>query len=391
MTKPDQIAALYRSSFPAFLRFAFRELYPHQKLIENWHVDVLADRLERVARGEIKRLLVTLPPRSLKTFSASIALPTWMLGRYPHLNIVSASGTTEVAHELARASRELMSTARCRALFPHFSDLGPKGDVSLRFGGRLISRVVGKTLSDCQADLVVVDAPVTLVDILKKKKREAVQKWFDAEVVKCLRHQERGSVILVMHRLHHDDICGKMLRSSQAWDHLNIPAVAVVDETWKLPRGRVHVRRKKEALIPAIEDYRDLFARMIDIGADQFAAQYQQAPLEESRGEGRTGFFALPDDQWGLPKKAYRYVSEKQIMAYEVFGIGDYHPAAKPREYTAEEWFRMMRWSLSYSNRIKVDPTTTFGPPPGEAWPPDPNVVFPNPFDPRQRAMPDKK
>ena len=73
----EQIKALYRSNFPAFVRFAFRELNPNQPLIDTWHIDVLADHLERVARGEITRLIINLPPRCLKSLAASIALPVW--------------------------------------------------------------------------------------------------------------------------------------------------------------------------------------------------------------------------------------------------------------------------------------------------------------------------
>lgn len=74
----DEIKALYRSNFAAFMRFAFRELHPNQPLVDTWHIDVLADTFERVANGEIKRLIINLPPRCLKSHAASIALPVWM-------------------------------------------------------------------------------------------------------------------------------------------------------------------------------------------------------------------------------------------------------------------------------------------------------------------------
>ena len=65
MATNDQIKALYRSRFDAFLRFAYRELYPNQPLIDTWHIDVLAWHLARVAKGEITRLIINLPPRML--------------------------------------------------------------------------------------------------------------------------------------------------------------------------------------------------------------------------------------------------------------------------------------------------------------------------------------
>ena len=96
MASPDEIKALYRQHFPAFLRFAFRELHPGQKLIDTPHIDVPADHLARVARGDITRLIINMPPRSLKSFSASVALPAWLLGRDPTRQIISVAGTKEL-------------------------------------------------------------------------------------------------------------------------------------------------------------------------------------------------------------------------------------------------------------------------------------------------------
>ena len=101
----DQIKALYRSNFPAFLRFAFRELNSNQQLIDTWHIDVLAEHLERVAKGEITRLIINLPPRCLKSLAASIALPVWMQGRNPGLKIMSIAGSRELAGDFERATQ----------------------------------------------------------------------------------------------------------------------------------------------------------------------------------------------------------------------------------------------------------------------------------------------
>lgn len=80
MATAEEVKALYRTRFASFVRFAYRELHPGQPLVDAWHIDVLAEHLERIARGEITRLIIDLPPRSLKSLSASIALPVWMLG-----------------------------------------------------------------------------------------------------------------------------------------------------------------------------------------------------------------------------------------------------------------------------------------------------------------------
>lgn len=97
MATAEQITALYRTRFPAFLRFAYNELHRSQPLINSWHIDVLADHLARVARGEITRLIINMPPRSLKSIATSVALPVWLLGKNPKRQIMSVAGTKALA------------------------------------------------------------------------------------------------------------------------------------------------------------------------------------------------------------------------------------------------------------------------------------------------------
>jgi hypothetical protein len=341
MENADRIAALYRSHFPAFLRFAYRELHPSQPLIDTWHIDVVAEQLERVARGDITRLIINLPPRSLKSLSASIALPVWMLGRNPRLKIMSVAGSQELARDFESATRELMRAPRCRSLFPHLQAEGRRGDILLPHGGRRITGVVGRTLVGRGADLIVIDDPIGPGHAMDNARRSAVNKWFDAEVIQRLNDKAKGAVIVVMQRLHHDDLCGHLLRGEQPWVHLNLPAIATTEETWQLPRGMIHTRRKGEALTPHIANRQQLFDLMHDIGAYNFGAQYQQAPFRRlNPDEKRGGCFSGPDDENGFATRWFGTVSECAIMAHEVFGVGRHHPASPPRRWTREEWVR---------------------------------------------------
>lgn len=376
MANPDEIKALYRQHFPAFLRFAFRELHPGQKLIDTPHIDVLTDHLARVARGEITRLIINMPPRSLKSFSASVALPAWLLGRDPTRQIISVVGTKELASDFEAATRELIKGPRCRAVFPHLTPDGRRGDLQLPHGGRRIAATVGGTLIGRGADLIVIDDPIAPAHVHDAARRNAVRKWFDAEVIQRLNDKKTGAVIVVMQRLHVDDLSGHLLGGEQPheqhkWVHLNMPAIATTDKIWELSDGRSFQRLKGQALAPEIEGRRALYDRMLDIGAYNFAAQYQQAPFKHMNVDGmRGGCFGGPDDEWGFPTMWLGRVPETAIMAHEVFGISDRNPAAPPRDMTLEEWKRYSRWSLDYQRRLGDDPHAVFGPPEGEEWPP---------------------
>lgn len=295
MTKAEQIKALYRSNFSAFLRFAFRELNPKTELVDTWHIDVLADYLERVAKGEITRLIINLPPRCLKSLAASIALPVWMHGRNPELKIMSIAGSRELAGDFERATEELLKSQRCRALFPHLKAEGRGGNLYLPHGGQRISGVVGGILVGRGADMIVVDDPIAPSRVHDEPRRRAVNKWFDAEVIPRLNDKNKGRVVVVMQRLHHEDLSGHLLSGEQPWVHLNLPAIATENEEWKLSRGGVITRQRGLPLAPKIDSWAPLYKRMLDIGAYNFSAQYQQKPYvhmndEETRG----GWFGSP-------------------------------------------------------------------------------------------------
>lgn len=363
----DQIKALYRSNFAAFMRFAFRELHPNQPLVDTWHIDVLADYLERVANGEIKRLIINLPPRCLKSHAASIALPAWMHGRNPALKIMSIAGSKELAGDFERGTRDLIKAPRCRALFPHLKPEGRSGNLYLPHGGQKISAVVGGILVGRGADLIVIDDPIAPGRVHDEPRRRAVNKWFDAEVLQRLNDKTEGAVIVVMQRLHIDDLCGHLLSGEQPWVHLNLPAIATEDEQWTLSRGKVFTRKKFEPLAPAIDSQLTLFKRMLDIGAYNFGAQYQQKPFKHlDDDECRGGMFALPDDQWGFPSFSMRRVPETHIMAYEVFGAGKFHPATPMRQMSMEEWERYAVWTMDYQRRLLEDQNAQWGPPDNE-------------------------
>lgn len=355
MASAQEIAALYRSHFPAFVRFAYRELHPGQPLVDAWHIDVVAEHLERVAKGEITRLIINLPPRSLKSLSASIALPVWMLGRDPRLKIMSVAGSRDLARDFETASRSLIASQRCRALFPYLRMEDRKGDILLPHGGRRVSAVVGGTLVGRGADVIIIDDPIAPAHVHDDRKRRAVNTWFDAEVIQRLNDKARGAIIVVMQRLHHNDLCGHLLGGEQPWVHLKLPAIATTDETWHVRSGRV-MRRPKEPLAPAIESFDQLYDRMLDIGAYNFGAQYQQTPfVHMNDGEVRGGCFAGPDDCWGFPGRWLGTISERRIMAYEVFGLGDLHPAAPPRRLDLKEFARLNENALAHSRSQEDD------------------------------------
>ena len=114
MSEHDVLEAALREDLSSFIQKAFQVVSPADTYKHNWHVDLIADRLERCYRGEIKRLIITVPPRSLKSICASVAFPAWVLGKDPSRKLICASYSSELASKLARDSRAVMESAWCR-------------------------------------------------------------------------------------------------------------------------------------------------------------------------------------------------------------------------------------------------------------------------------------
>jgi hypothetical protein len=115
--KPE-LAALLRTHFSPFLRKAFRTVSPADKYLRNWHIDAIMHQLNGVTSGNVKRLIINQPPRSLKSISISVAYVAWRIGRDPTLRVIVASYSAELAADLHRQFRMVVQSAWYRELFP---------------------------------------------------------------------------------------------------------------------------------------------------------------------------------------------------------------------------------------------------------------------------------
>ena len=112
------LRALLRQNFNAFVEKAFATLAPGQAFDPGWHLQAIGWQLERVRRGEITRLIINMPPRSLKSIMASVAFPAFLLGHDPTQRIICVSYSGDLARKHANDFRALMEASWYRDLFP---------------------------------------------------------------------------------------------------------------------------------------------------------------------------------------------------------------------------------------------------------------------------------
>ena len=200
--------------------------------MSNWHLEAIAYQLERVRRGEIKRLIINMPPRSLKSVTASVAFPAFVLGHDPTRRIICVSYSGDLAKKHANDFRAVLEARWYRELFPG-TRIGQKDsetEIELTARGFRLATSVGGTLTGRGGDLIIIDDPLKPDDAHSETKRNAANEWFKNTLLSRLDDKRTGAIIIVMQRVHMDDLTGFVTSQSDEWQVLNLPAIAEVDE-----------------------------------------------------------------------------------------------------------------------------------------------------------------
>ena len=275
-------AEILRHDFNAFVHRSFLELNGGTTFRSNWHQEVLAARLEDVRHGHCRRLVINIPPRHLKSHTASIAFPAWLLGQDPTKQILTVSYAQDLSDKLARDCRALMTSRFYEALFG--TRLSPDrqsvGDFETTKGGHRYSTSVGGVVTGRGADIIIIDDPLKADDALSELRRKGVNEWYDNTLRSRLNSQETGAVVIVMQRLHADDLVAHV-QEHETWDVASFSAIAEEEALYNIstPYGRRTIcRRTGEALQPTLVSASKLDQLRSSMTAYNFAAQYQQDP-----------------------------------------------------------------------------------------------------------------
>lgn len=281
MTNPRELVdAVYRLSFASFVYRAFEVVNPGRKLDYNWHIDYICYQLQQMMEGRSdNRLVVNLPPRSLKSYIISVCLVAWLLGRDPTLKIVCASYAEDLAAKFSRDCRALMETKFYKRIFPR-TRLNPKKATESEFettrGGFRLATSTSGILTGRGGDIIIIDDPSKAGDANSKAGLQGPSEWLSDTVLSRLDHLSKGKIIVTMQRLHPDDLSGVLI--GRGWPALVIPAIATEPVTYVLGPDEFYHRPIGEALQPDRVSVEDLNKLKDEIGSRIFVAQFQQDP-----------------------------------------------------------------------------------------------------------------
>jgi predicted phage terminase large subunit-like protein len=291
----SEYEALLRQDFATFAARCFHQLNPQAELAMNWHLEVIAAKLTAVRQGKIRRLIINLPPRHLKSLMASIAFPAWCLGHDPSAQILCVSYAQDLADKLARDCRGIIMSPWYRRIFP--TRLAPHRQavqefITTRQGYRLATST-GGVLTGRGADIILIDDPLKPEEALSDAQRQTANEWYDHTLYSRQNDKQRGAIVIIMQRLNEDDLVGHVL-AQEDWEVLSFPAIAEAAETHEIETiwGRqCFTRRQGEALHPDREPLETLARIRRTIGEYNFAGQYQQSPAPLGGGLVKAAWF----------------------------------------------------------------------------------------------------
>jgi len=274
--------AIVRQDLSSFIYQCFKELNPTTLYLPNWHIELIASRLVDVLEGKTTRLIINVPPRSLKSVMVSVAFVAWALGHHPSLQLICASYGQDLADKLAQDCRRIMQSEWYQRLFGVTLVGGrpPVADFRTSASGGRFATSVGGVLTGRGGDIIIIDDPLKPDSAMSDAERQNANDWFDHTVMSRLNDKKTGAVIIIMQRLHQDDLVGHVLEQGY-WDVLSLPAIAEVEQRFVIKSifgEREIVRKVGDLLHPEREPIEVLEKLRATLGEYNFAGQYQQSP-----------------------------------------------------------------------------------------------------------------
>ena len=252
-----------------FLPFV-KAMWP--EFITGKHHKIISQKLERVANGELKRLIINMPPRHTKSEFASFLFPAWMMGKNPRMKIIQATHTTELAVNFGRKTKNLIDSDDYKEVFPNVklaADSKASGRWDTSNGGMYYAVGVGSNLAGRGGDLVIIDDPHSEQTAMSNNGFDDAWEWYTGGPRQRL--QPGGSIVLVQTRWSEKDMTGQLLRSmakdplADQWEVVELPALFNDDKPcW-----------------PEYWSFDDLSAVRASIPPSKWNAQYQQNPTGE--------------------------------------------------------------------------------------------------------------
>lgn len=320
----DPARLLAERSLAAFAGQAWHVVEPATNYVHGWHIDAICEHLEAVTRGEIRNLVINIPPRHMKSLLVSVFWPTWEWATHPERRWLFSSYAASLSIRDSLKSRRIIESPWYRRHWGHVVELTTDQNVKARYDntatGYRIATSVGGAATGEGGDRVVCDDPHSAQDADSDAVRASTLSWWD-EVMSTRRNDPKaGSRVIVMQRLHADDLTGHVLAQG-GYEHLCLPAEYEPNVTIDTSLGRPDSRtRDGELLWPERFGHDELADLKLRLGSYASAGQLQQRPSPAEGGAVNRGWWRT----YAVPPARCDRVIQSWDMAFKDLDTSDY-------------------------------------------------------------------
>jgi predicted phage terminase large subunit-like protein len=300
-----------------FVREAWPILEPANPYIHGWHVDAICEHLEAITVGQITRLLINVPPGTMKSLLSGVFWPAWEWGPMglPATRIIGSSYSEDYAKRDNRRMRDLVTSEWYQALWP--TELVRAGEMAFSNTatgfrqGIPFSRLTGG-----RGDRVIIDDPHSVDGAESEADRNSTIRTFRESVPTRLNNPAKSAIVVIMQRLHEQDVSGTILSLGLGYEHLMLPMEFEPERRCVTSIGFKDPRSVEGELLFPERFPREVVERdKVPMGAYAVAGQFQQRPAPRTGGMFQRSDFEIVD---ALPAKVRRKVRAWDFAASEV-------------------------------------------------------------------------
>ena len=322
-------AEQYRRSLKAFTKASWDTIEPGVPFLNNWHIDAINEHLQAVIEGDIKRLIINIPPRHMKSLSTAVILPAWAWTRDPSMKFLYASYAASLSIRDSTKCRRLIESPWYKAHFPDIKltdDQNQKSRFENTSSGYRLATSVGGAATGDGGDIVLIDDPASSSDAQSSAMRTSVMEWWDQTMQTRLNDPKTGAFIIIAQRLHEQDLCGHILSQELGndWDHLMLPARYEIGHPTPVRSslGFTDPRTKEGDLLwPDRMDEKTVSNLEQSLGSYAAAGQLQQRPSPKGGGILKAEWW-VPWESDDLPD--IEYVLQSYDTAFSTKETADY-------------------------------------------------------------------
>lgn len=291
---------LARRFLREYVEQAWHVLEPVERFISGWHIDCICEHLEAVTAGEIKRLIINIPPRNMKSLLVSVMWPSWEWGPrgLSHFRYLFSSYSGELATMHSMNRRALMESDWYRTYWGAEVKITSDNNRKTEFGnsarGIMSTTSTGSTATGKGGNRIIVDDPINPKQALSDTERDAANRHLGQTLYSRLDDKKRDAFVLVMQRVHAQDPTGYLreTRREMGWTVLELPAEAQKSTVVVFPRSKREVIREVGGVLwPEKEPASVLAEAKVALGSYAYSGQYQQRPSPQEGGHIKRGWW----------------------------------------------------------------------------------------------------